>query len=62
MISEVEHSPEADSSAYGKKMNTHAPASRGERPNKNFIELRPHERLESLAARAEVSFDCSLPL
>jgi hypothetical protein len=33
MISEVEHSPEPDSSAYGKKMNIQALAGRAERPD-----------------------------
>jgi hypothetical protein len=32
-VPEVEHSPESDASAYGKKMNTHALAARGERPD-----------------------------
>ncbi len=62
MLVVFEHSPEPESSAYSKKMNTHALAGRGERPDQSFMELRPDERLEWLAARAEVSFDCSLPL
>jgi hypothetical protein len=33
MGSEVEHSPEPDPSAHGKKMNIHALAARGEGPD-----------------------------
>jgi hypothetical protein len=33
MISEVEHSPEPDPRAYGKKINTHVLAARGKGPN-----------------------------